>query len=95
MSEYNRRTGVKKLRVRGLKAVSYAAIMKAIGLNIRRAVATKMWQKAAEMPCFGQICVLICLIVHLTEQISAQFDKFASWIRQNRSDLPADLKIAA
>jgi IS5 family transposase len=95
MSEYDRRTGVKKLRVRGLKAVSYAAIMKAIGLNIRRAVATKMWQKAAEMPCFGQICVLICLIVHLTEQISAQFDKFASWIRQNRSDLPADLKLAA
>lgn len=39
MSEYDRRTGVKHLRVRGLKAVSYAATIKAAGLNILRATA--------------------------------------------------------
>jgi hypothetical protein len=39
MSEYDRRTGVKKLRVRGLKAVRFAATLKAIGVNIFRAVA--------------------------------------------------------
>jgi hypothetical protein len=39
MSEYDRRTGVKKLRVRGLKAVRYCAILKALGLNILRAAA--------------------------------------------------------
>lgn len=39
MSEYDRRTGVKRLRVRGLKAVSFAATIKAAGLNILRAAA--------------------------------------------------------
>ncbi len=37
MSEYDRRTGVMHLRVRGMKAVRFAAVMKAIGLNIFRA----------------------------------------------------------
>lgn len=37
MSEFDRRTGVKHLRVRGMKAVCFAVIMKAIGLNIFRA----------------------------------------------------------
>jgi len=39
MSEFDRRTGVKRLRVRGLKAVRFAAILKALGLNILRAAA--------------------------------------------------------
>ena len=39
MSEYDRRTGVKRLRVRGYKAVRYCAILKALGLNIIRAAA--------------------------------------------------------
>ena len=39
MSEFDRRTGVKRLRVRGMKAVRFAVFMKAIGLNIRRAAA--------------------------------------------------------
>ncbi len=41
MSEYNNRTGVKRLRVRGLKAVRFAAILKAIGVNIFRAAAVR------------------------------------------------------
>jgi hypothetical protein len=39
MSEFDRRTGVKHLRVRGLKAVRFSVFMKAIGLNILRAAA--------------------------------------------------------
>ena len=39
MSEYDRRTGVKKLRVRGLKAVRFRARLKALGINILRAAA--------------------------------------------------------
>jgi hypothetical protein len=39
MSAYDRRTGVKQLRVRGLKAVRCAAVLKAAGLNILRAAA--------------------------------------------------------
>ncbi|WP_319521210.1 transposase [uncultured Desulfosarcina sp.] len=39
MSEFDRRTGIKRLRVRGLKAVRFSSIMKALGLNILRAAA--------------------------------------------------------
>jgi Transposase DDE domain/Transposase domain (DUF772) len=94
MSEYDRRTGVKKLRVRGLKAVSYAAIMKAIGLNIRRAAASKLWEKALELRALGQICTLICLIVHLTEHSRPRFAKLPPWICQSRSNQSTDFKIA-
>ena len=34
MSEYDRRTGVKHLRVRGIKAVRFCATLKALGVNI-------------------------------------------------------------
>lgn len=39
MSQFDRRTGVKRLRVRGLKAVRFSATLKALGLNILRAAA--------------------------------------------------------
>lgn len=41
MSYYDRLTGVKGLRVRGIKAVRYSAILKAIGVNIYRAAAVR------------------------------------------------------
>jgi hypothetical protein len=47
MSEYDRRTGVKQLRVRGLKAVKFCATLKALGVNIFRASAIKV---ASMMP---------------------------------------------
>lgn len=41
MSAYNARTGVKRLRVRGFKAVRFCATLKAIGINIFRAAAVR------------------------------------------------------
>ncbi|MFH1933237.1 MAG: transposase [Pseudomonadota bacterium] len=41
VSEYDRRTGVKHLRVRGLKAVRFCATLKAIGVNIFRSTAVR------------------------------------------------------
>lgn len=41
MSQYDRKTGVKRLRVRGLKAVRYCATLKAASINIFRAAAAK------------------------------------------------------
>jgi hypothetical protein len=52
MSEYDRRTGVKHLRVRGLKAVKFCATLKALGVNILRAAAAR----AAEMMPAGVFC---------------------------------------
>ena len=44
MSEYDRRIGIKHLRVRGLKAVRFCAKLKALAVTIFRAAAV---QKAA------------------------------------------------
>ncbi len=41
MSEYDMRTGVKHLRVRGIKAVRFCATLKALGVNILRAAAVR------------------------------------------------------
>ena len=41
MSEYDRTTGVKRLRVRGFPAVRYCATLKAMGVNLFRATAVR------------------------------------------------------
>jgi len=41
MSEYDRKTGVKHLRVRGFKAVRFCATLKAVAVNIFRATAVR------------------------------------------------------
>jgi len=41
MSAYDRKTGVKHLRVRGFKAVRFCATLKAVGVNIFRATAVQ------------------------------------------------------
>ena len=41
MSEYDRKTGVKHLRVRDCKAVRFCAPLKAVGVNIFRATAVR------------------------------------------------------
>ena len=47
MSQLDRLTGIKHLRVRGLKAVSCAATLKALGLNILRSARFIYDQKVA------------------------------------------------
>ncbi|MBW2650344.1 MAG: transposase [Deltaproteobacteria bacterium] len=41
MSEYDRKTGVKNLRVRGMEAVRFCATLKAVGINIFRATVVR------------------------------------------------------
>jgi hypothetical protein len=48
MSEYDRITGVKRLRVRGLPAVRYCVKLKAIGVNLFRATAVRNALKGQE-----------------------------------------------
>lgn len=48
MSEFDRKTGVKRLRVRGIKAVRFCATLKAAGVNIMRAAAARIAEKAPE-----------------------------------------------
>ena len=48
MSQYDRLTGVKHLRVRGFQAVRFAAVMKAIAVNLARALAAKQARTRAQ-----------------------------------------------
>ncbi|MBF0467264.1 MAG: transposase [Desulfamplus sp.] len=62
MSQYDRRTGVKLLRVRGLKAVRYCAVMKAAALNIFRAAMVSIARNRANMSKLSTNCSLKSII---------------------------------
>ena len=73
MSEFDRRTGVKHLRVRGMKAVRFAAFMKAIGLNILRA--GRHWGKKISpmTPSCSLVIFLLALWTHCKELFRERF----------------------
>jgi hypothetical protein len=50
MSQYDRLTGVKHLRVRGMPGVRFAATLKAAGLNLLRAALVRKARKRAQEP---------------------------------------------
>ena len=67
MSEYDRRTGVKRLRVRGLKNVRYQAMLKAIGINILRATAVRKALIRALILSF-YCSLLACCIIYIIKE---------------------------
>ena len=69
MSEFDRRTGVKHLRVRGLKAVRFAVVMKAIGLNIFRATRCRKAINRSAVSLCGVKLVCVLLFGHVKDQI--------------------------
>jgi hypothetical protein len=54
MSQYDRLTGVKHLRVRGFTAVRFAAVLKAAGVNFARAIAVQRARRRASGSSNGQ-----------------------------------------
>jgi hypothetical protein len=75
MSEFDRRTGVKHLRVRGMKAVCFAAVMKAIGLNIFRASRHRKHQNGPLVPLCGVLLALLAICGLLKEQFRRRLQK--------------------
>ncbi len=71
MSEFDRRTGVKHLRVRGMKAVRFAAVMKAIGLNIFRASRYRRLTGQSAVPLCGIKLAYVLLFEYVKDQIYA------------------------
>lgn len=69
MSEYDRRTGVKRLRVRGLKAVTFAAVLKALGLNLFRAAAFQKKKNGGSKPFAPAGRAIFDVIGYFKEQI--------------------------
>ena len=72
MSEFDRRTGVKHLRVRGMKAVRFAAVMKALGVNILRASRYKKGKRDPESPPSGAMIVALALLKSVWKQFEWQ-----------------------
>jgi hypothetical protein len=75
MSEFDRRTGVKHLRVRGMKAVRFAAIMKAIGLNILRASRHRGRKNTVTGPHCGPLWLLWTIWSLFEELVQQRFLK--------------------
>jgi len=71
MSEYKRRTGVGKLKVRGLKAVRYCAVLKALAINIFRATAFQKAKKAKALCISALASAKIQIILSFKELFSA------------------------
>ena len=69
ISEFDRRTGVKNLRVRGKPAVRFAATMKAAGLNILRAGAVRKARRKASTTGLGTKSLVYAIYTAVKEQI--------------------------
>ncbi len=97
MSEFDRRTGVKHLRVRGRKAVAFAVMMKAIGLNILRASAYKnrpsMPSGQPKPPLCGTQRLFLRLYCHVKEQLRLNDLKIINLVNQLLPNLQIWVKL--
>lgn len=75
MSQLDRRTGIKHLRVRGMRAVRFAATLKATALNILRAAACRKQRSKAEKPLFCSFRRSVELIQIVKEHFCGHLDK--------------------
>jgi hypothetical protein len=73
MSQYDRLTGVKQLRVRGFTSVRFAAVLKAAGVNLARAVAVRRARKRANSSSDGQHLSLYTCIKLFKERLEQVF----------------------
>jgi len=76
MSEFDRRTGVKQLRVRGMPAVRFCARMKATGLNILRAGAARKARRKARQANGDTIGIVDTFIHTVKERIARLVNDF-------------------
>lgn len=71
MSDLDRLTNIKRLRVRGLPAVRFAATLKATGVNIFRATAVKKARRAANPALSGLISLILRLVFVFKERFQS------------------------
>jgi hypothetical protein len=71
MSQLDRLTGFKNLRVRGLSAVSFAAYLKAAAINIIRAAAFRNREKERESTLVAALSMLSCAVKDQVQHVSA------------------------
>lgn len=94
MSEYDRRTGVKRLRVRGLKAVRFCATLKAVGVNLFRATVVRRVRNWAGDTTPGSPSRFSWLFSRVKEQLSALGAAIIDYLIPDAYHAPVQLKIA-
>ena len=75
MSEYDRKTGVKHLRVRRSKAVRYCVFLKALAVNILRAAAVRKARARQNQAAKGLFLAFFILILNFKELFQRFFGK--------------------
>ena len=85
MSEYDRITGVKRLRVRGFPAVRYCATLKAIGVNLFRATSVRNALKGQEGTPQREESLLHRVILVVKEQFGRDWRKLKRLVSPSQS----------
>ena len=86
MSQLDRKTGLKHLRVRGLRAISFCATLKAAGLNILRAAAFRNSQGNENLLLQQRNPGLFGLFSIFKEQVSALWADFKTFSLYSNRD---------
>jgi hypothetical protein len=81
MSEFDRRTGVKHLRVRGMKAVCFAAYPKVIGINIFRASRHRKWQIDSPTEPYGAFLSVLTVCCLIKEQFKRRLQEYIAFYK--------------
>lgn len=95
MSEYDRLTGVKRLRVRGLKAVRFCVTLKAVGVNLFRATAVRRARSRAGDPTPGTPSGFSWLFSRVKEQFRALGAAMIDYLIPDAHYGPVELQMAA
>jgi hypothetical protein len=94
ISEFDRRTGVKKLRVRGMPSVRFAATMKAAGLNILRAGAVRKARRKAARACLGVNRLFYATYTAVKERILKPLGNFRMGFTKNSQLAESEMYMA-
>ncbi len=95
MSEYDRLTGVKKLRVRSMPAVRFCAKMKATGLNLLRAARVRKARMKAAGADQGRYRRITAAIYPVKERIQAAVVNFSARWQNSSGRYPEIYNLAA
>jgi hypothetical protein len=95
MSEMDKKTGVKRLRVRGLSAVGYCARLKAIGVNLFRAARVKMALDALKTTPGIPLSSLGFIILVVKERLLSSWQRLRNVLSTASENTPYAFSIAA
>jgi len=95
MSQYDALTGVKRLRVRGIKAVRYCAVLKAAGLNLLRAAAVRKARRSSHEGQTGTTAPYILPFPFVKERIYTFITRLGRFVLPGRIAAENAFQLAA